>query len=253
MRNLIYLAKMAGVAPLGFLVVLCVTAPAAHAQTTQDASASYAAQSSDTPDVLKVKAIETSWAEALVKKDQYALDLALAPSYVGISATGEVTTKNQAIARLFATNYSVLGYNETITSIRVLGDTAVAQGTYTLRRRWGNDVQEEQGIFTHVYARVRDTWQCVNSQQTVVSQKVAPPKTSEKKDTLFRNPFHKNKAQGSTVTMMPETPAGTPGAGTTGAGTTGAGSGTAAAPAAPAASDTPAPADAPPPVLENPK
>jgi ketosteroid isomerase-like protein len=242
---------MAGVAPLGFLVVLSVTAPAAHAQTTQDASASYAAQSSDTPDVLKVKDIETSWAEALVKKDQYALDLALAPSYVGISATGEVTTKNQAIARLFATNYSVLGYNETITSIRVLGDTAVAQGTYTLRRRWGNDVQEEQGIFTHVYGRVRDTWQCVNGQQTVVSQKVAPPKTSEKKDTLFRNPFHKNKAQGSTVTMMPETaaPAATPVAGTTAA----AGSATPAAPAAPAASDTPTPADAPPPVLENPK
>jgi ketosteroid isomerase-like protein len=251
MRNLIWLAKMAGVAPLGFLVVLSVTAPAAHAQTTQDASASYAAQSSDTPDVLKVKDIETSWAEALVKKDQYALDLALAPSYVGISATGEVTTKNQAIARLFATNYSVLGYNETITSIRVLGDTAVAQGTYTLRRRWGNDVQEEQGIFTHVYGRVRDTWQCVNGQQTVVSQKVAPPKTSEKKDTLFRNPFHKNKAQGSTVTMMPETPApaATPAAGTTAA----AGSATPAAPAAPAASDTPTPADAPPPVLENPK
>jgi ketosteroid isomerase-like protein len=236
---------MAGVAPLGFLVVLSVTAPAAHAQTTQDASASYAAQSSDTPDVLKVKDIETSWAEALVKKDQYALDLALAPSYVGISATGEVTTKNQAIARLFATNYSVLGYNETITSIRVLGDTAVAQGTYTLRRRWGNDVQEEQGIFTHVYGRVRDTWQCVNGQQTVVSQKVAPPKTSEKKDTLFRNPFHKNKAQGSTVTMMPETPAP--------AATPAAGSATPAAPAAPAASDTPTPADAPPPVLENPK
>lgn len=218
-----------------------------NAQTTGDAGATYQTAIPDTPDTAKIKEIETNWAQALVKKDQYALDLALAPGYVGISATGEVTTKNQQIARLFATNYGVIGYDETITSIRVLGDTAVAQGTYALRRRWGNDVQEERGVFTHVYQRVRDTWQCVNGQMTVITQKVAPPKAAEKKDSIFHNPFSHKKQQESTVTMMPATPPpATPAPAATGT-TTGATT------PAPAASDTPAPADAPPPVLENPK
>jgi ketosteroid isomerase-like protein len=243
MRKLIWLTMMAAAAPVAISSALPV-----YAQTTQDAAANYAAATPDTPDTAKIKAIETSWAEALVKKDQYALDLALAPTYVGISATGEVTTKNQQIAHLFTPNYGVLGYDETITSIRVQGDTAVAQGTYTLRRRWGNDVQEERGIFTHVYQRVRDTWQCINGQMTVVAQKIAPPRAAEKKDSLFRNPFAKKKPQGSSVTMVQPTPAPAapaPAATATGTSTPAASGST--------ATDTPAPADAPPPVLENPK
>ena len=149
---------------------------------------SVAVAEEESPDVAKIRVIETNWATALVKKDQYALDLSLAPTFVDISATGEVTTKNQQIARLFSPNYAVLAYNETLTSVRVLGETAIAQGTYTLRRKWGNEEQEERGVFTHVYQRVRDTWQCVNAQRTIVREQVAPPK-KEKAELPFHIPF----------------------------------------------------------------
>lgn len=180
---------------LAALVAVCSAVPA----RAQDAAA-------DSPDVAKVRQIESDWASALVKKDQYALDLALGPTYVDISATGEVTTKNQQIAHLFAPNYGLLAYNATITSIRVLGDTAIAQGTYTLRRKWGGDVQEERGIFTHLYQRTRDSWQCVNGQRTVVREQVAPPRKSEKAELPFHVPFTGGKKKqddnSSTVTMM---------------------------------------------------
>jgi ketosteroid isomerase-like protein len=174
--------------------------PALRAQTSE----------TDSPEIAKIREIETNWAAALVKKDQFALDLALAPTYVDISATGDVSTKNQQIARLFAENYAVLGYNETITSIRVLGDIAIAQGTYTLRRKWASDVQEDRGIFTHIYQRNRATWQCINGQRTIVKEQVGPPKKVEKAGELpFRLPFtgKKEKDDGSTVTMAPPAPA----------------------------------------------
>src|ERR1700735_5155339 len=75
------------------------------------------ANAADSPDTAKIRQTETNWSQALVKKDQYALDLALAADFVDISAGGDVTTKNQQIAHLFAADYSVLSYDETLTSI----------------------------------------------------------------------------------------------------------------------------------------
>jgi ketosteroid isomerase-like protein len=186
------------------------TALPLHAQSAADA---------DSPEAAKIRRIETNWAQALVKKDQYALDLALAPNYVDISATGDVTTKNQQIARLFAADYPVLSYDETLTSIRVLGETALAQGTYTLRHTTGaGHAEEERGIFTHVYQRARDTWQCVNAQRTVVREQPAPLRTAEKKSEMpFHVPFtghKKNEPAESSVTVAQPAPApaATPGA-----------------------------------------
>jgi ketosteroid isomerase-like protein len=208
---------------LGALVVF---SPLLHAQATAP----------DSPEVAKIRQIESNWAQALVKKDQYALDLALSPTYVDISAAGDVTTKNQQIAHLFATDYALLSYDETLTSIRVLGDTAIAQGTYKLRRKQGGHVEEERGIFTHVYQHVRESWQCINSQRTVVREQATPPRASEKKSEMsFHVPFtghKKNEAPESSVTLPQPT-------------------GAAAAAEAPAPPPQPAPQDAAPPALEN--
>ena len=48
--------------------------------------------------------VEDRWAIAVTKRDQYALELVLAPQYIGISASGDVTTRNQQIAHLFVKN-----------------------------------------------------------------------------------------------------------------------------------------------------
>lgn len=198
----------------------------------------------DSADVVKIRQIETNWATALVKQDQYALELALAPTYVDISASGEVTTKDQQIAHLYVHDYAVLGFNETLTSVRVMGESAIAQGTYTLKRKWGGEIQEERGVFTHVYARTRDTWQCVNGQRTIVREQVRPPQSAEKKSELpFHIPFtgggkkQQQQEDPSPVTVMP-----TPQQPTV-------------PPAQPAATQAPAPTpdpqDAPPPTLQN--
>jgi len=127
-----------------------------------------------------------------------------------------VTTKDQQIAHLFAADYPVLSYDETLTSIRVLGETAIAQGTYTLRRKAGGQADEERGIFTHVYHRVRDSWQCINAQRTVVREQAAPMRAAEKKSELpFHVPFtgHKknDQAESSVTVAQPATaPAATP-------------------------------------------
>jgi ketosteroid isomerase-like protein len=189
----------------------------------------------DSADVVKIRQIETNWATALVKQDQYALELALAPTYVDISASGEVTTKDQQIAHLYVHDYAVLGFNETLTSVRVMGESAIAQGTYTLKRKWGGEIQEERGVFTHVYARTRDTWQCVNGQRTIVREQVRPPQSAEKKSELpFHIPFTGKKKADDTpnVTVMQPAPA---------------------APPAPTAqpAPTPDPQDAAPPALQN--
>ena len=160
-----------------------LSVPSLHAQ---------AAASTDTVEQQQVRTLETTWANALVKKDQYGLDLVLAPTFVNISATGEVTTKNQQIARMFAGNYPLETYKETLTSIRVLGDSAIAQGTYSLVRKNGAQDVEEKGIFTHVYQRVRETWQCVNAQRTVVVEHAAPPahqKAKKEGELPFHVPF----------------------------------------------------------------
>jgi ketosteroid isomerase-like protein len=203
-------------------------------------SAGVARADDNAADVAKIRQIETDWAAALVKKDQYALDLALSPTYVDISASGEVSTKNQQIAHLYSPSYGVLAYEETLTSIRVMGETAIAQGTYTQRRKWGSDVQEERGVFTHVYARSRETWQCINGQRTIVREQVGPPRSADKKGELpFHIPFtgskKKDDSSNTSVTVMPTPAASTPPPATQ------------PAPATPA----PDPADAPPPTLQD--
>jgi hypothetical protein len=75
-------------------------------------------------------------------------------------------------------------------------------------------VQEERGVFTHVYQRVRETWQCVNGQRTIVKEQLTPPKPEERKGELpFHIPFTGGKKKtddASSVTVMPTAGAATP-------------------------------------------
>src|SRR5271165_3865805 len=54
-----------------------------------------------TPEMKQMQHIEDMWDDALAKKDQYGLELVLSPQFIDISSTGDVTTRNQNIARLF--------------------------------------------------------------------------------------------------------------------------------------------------------
>jgi hypothetical protein len=58
-----------------------------------------------------------------------------------------------------------------------------------------------------VYQHVRQTWQCINGQRTIVREQVGPPKKAEKPGELpFHLPFtgkKKDADDGSSVTVAP--------------------------------------------------
>ncbi|HTZ89577.1 MAG TPA: nuclear transport factor 2 family protein [Alloacidobacterium sp.] len=133
--------------------------------------------------------LEDQWSDAIVKRDQYGLELLLSPLYVGISANGEVSTRNQQIALLFQKTNDPLTMEQRVISARMLGDIAVVNGTYITRHKSGSETVEERGIFTHVYQRVRSNWLCINSQRTIVAEDSgARQKTAKKSNAEL--PFH---------------------------------------------------------------
>jgi hypothetical protein len=52
------------------------------------------------PAFREMQQVEDRWNDAVTKRDQYGLELVLAPQFIGISASGDVTTRNQQIAQL---------------------------------------------------------------------------------------------------------------------------------------------------------
>jgi Domain of unknown function (DUF4440) len=148
-----------------------------------------------------------------VKADQYQMENLLSPLYVDISATGEVTTRNQQIADLFVKDGSEpVSMEQKVVSVRTFGDTAIVSGTYIMRFRENGRVREERGIFTHVYNRERNHWACVNAQRTaVVDLTPSSQKTQQKSNAPL--PFHiplfhqgAQSTQPASAQNMPATP-----------------------------------------------
>ncbi len=135
--------------------------------------------------------IEDQWSNALAKRDQYALELVLSPQFVNISADGDVRTRNQEIAFVLNKYPDMISLEQKAVSVRMLGDVAVVNGTYILRRRANGRPVEEKGIFSHVYQRTRSAWQCLNAQRTIVVEQGLDRKASTTaKKSGAELPFH---------------------------------------------------------------
>jgi ketosteroid isomerase-like protein len=80
-----------------------------------------------------------------------------------------------------------LHLEQRVITVRMLGDIAVANGTYELRRKAGLAPVEEKGVFTHVFERARGGWLCINSQRTKLP---ADSSSKAKKQTGAEAPFH---------------------------------------------------------------
>lgn len=142
------------------------------------------------PEVQQFQSLEDQWSNAVVKNDQYTLEFLLSPVFVNISATGDVTTRNQQIAQLFDKGDEPVSLEQRVISVRTFGDTAVVSGTYIAKWRTEGNVREERGIFTHVYNHDRSHWACVNAQRTaVVDLKPGKPQHASRKSDASE-PFH---------------------------------------------------------------
>ena len=139
------------------------------------------------PEIAQFQKIEDGWSDAVNRRDQYGLELVLSPLLVDVSASGDVTTRNQQVAQLLGNEDKSLSLTQKVITVRMLGDIAVANGTYTLHHKVGSGEVDEKGVFTQVFERVHAGWLCVNSQRTVLRQDAS---SKQKRSTANETPLH---------------------------------------------------------------
>jgi ketosteroid isomerase-like protein len=169
---------------------LLLSCCAAIAQTPPAAPApvSTAVATTQSADLTQFQKIEDSWSNAVNQHDQYSLENVLSPLFVDVAANGDITTRNQQIVQAISTDDKTIWLTQKIITVRMLGDIAVANGTYTLHHRANSGPVDEKGVFTHVFERLRGGWACVNSQRTALKQDNATSK--QKKQSQASEPFH---------------------------------------------------------------
>jgi len=173
-------------------VFLCCAAAAQNPAPEPAAGASPASPqegvtTSVSPEVAQFQKIEDSWSDAVNRRDQYGLELVLSPLFVDVSASGDVTTRNQQVVQVISGEDKTVYLTQKVVTVRMLGDIAVVNGTYTLHHKVNSGPVDEKGIFTHVFERVRGGWLCINSQRTVLRQEMS---TKQKKASTAEMPFH---------------------------------------------------------------
>jgi len=141
--------------------------------------------------VAQFQKIEDTWSDAVNKRDQYGLELVLSPLLVDVSASGDVTTRNQQVVQLINGDDKTINLAQKVITVRMLGDVAVANGTYMLHHRVNGQPVDEKGVFTHVFQRVRGGWLCVNSQRTVLrTDSGGKQKQKKQQSSTADEPFH---------------------------------------------------------------
>jgi ketosteroid isomerase-like protein len=156
--------------------------------TGSDAATTLAGVTSTvSPEVAQFQKIEDSWSDAVNRHDQYGLELVLSPLFVDIAANGDVTTRNQQVALVLSGEDKTLYLTQKVVTVRMLGDIAVANGTYNLHHKVNSTEVDEKGVFTHVFERTHGGWLCINSQRTVLRQDAGG---KQKKAAATETPFH---------------------------------------------------------------
>lgn len=169
-------------------ITFCLLMPGLVASAQQATRASAAP-----PEFKEMQQLEDRWNNAVTKRDQYALELVLAPQFIGISATGDVTTRNQQIAQLFVKGAEPDSLSQKVVSVRFVGDVAIVNGTYVMNWKTDKGPVLEKGIFSHVFEHVRTNWLCLNSQRTVVAesrQRAAAEEKPKSKRSDAELPMH---------------------------------------------------------------
>jgi ketosteroid isomerase-like protein len=146
-----------------------------------------AVTSTQSPEIDQFQKIENNWSDSINRHDQYALELVLSPLFVDVAASGDITTRNQQLAQVITGEDKTVYLTQKVITVRMLGDIAVANGTYTLHHKVNVAQVDEKGVFTHVFERLRGGWVCVNSQRTALRE---DNNVKTKKSSNTEMPFH---------------------------------------------------------------
>ena len=184
------------------------------AQSSEGSAAPAAAKAStatsaESPEIRELQKVEDSWTTALNQRDQYGLELVLSPLFVNVSATGDITTRNQQIVALINQEDKAATTDARVITVRMLGDVAVANGTYTLTHKLNGGMVEEKGVFTHVFQRVHGNWVCLNAQRTMLREEAPGKAKKAKSESKAELPFHIplfSKGDKSTGPTTPNSP-----------------------------------------------
>ena len=178
-------------------LLFALLSASALAQSPAPASA---AASAESPDIHQLQLVEDKWSSALNQRDQYALELVLSPLFVNVASNGDVTTRNQQVVSLINQEDKTAATDQHVITVRMLGDVAVANGTYSYTHKIDGKEIEEKGVFTHVFERQHGNWLCLNAQRTLINQttpgkaKATRAKTQSKAELPFHIPlFTKDK------------------------------------------------------------
>lgn len=174
---------------LSLVVFACCTLPAQAPDSDSAAPAAAGAASTQPAAVTQFQKIEDSWSDAVNRRDQYGLELVLSPLFVDISASGNVTTRNQQVAQAISNDDKTLSLTQKVVTVRMLGDVAIANGTYDLHYKVNTSQVDEKGVFTQVFQRVHGGWLCINSQRTLLRAD-AGSKTKKSQQSTAEEPFH---------------------------------------------------------------
>jgi len=165
----------------------CIAVAQSPAPSTPTNTIAPSVTSAESPEIREFQKIEDSWSDAVNQRDQYALELVLSPLFVDVAATGDITTRNQQVATLITGEDKTIHLDQRVITVRMLGDIAVANGTYTLHHKVNSAEANEKGIFTHVFERVHGGWLCINSQRTTLREE---SNAKQKKQSNAELPFH---------------------------------------------------------------
>ena len=172
----------------GFSVFLfSVCSAAAQNPVAPPVAPQTAAASAESPAILEFQKIEDAWSNAMNVRDQYALELVLSPLFIDVSASGDITTRNQQLAQLITGEDKTLHLEQKVITVRMMGDIAVANGTYVMHHKMGSALVDEKGVFTHVFERTHGGWMCINSQRTKLPEDTG---VKHKKQSNDETPFH---------------------------------------------------------------
>jgi len=129
-----------------FLLICSVVFAQSPAPTPVAGVAPAPSTSAQSPEIRDFQKIEDTWTGALNQRDQYSLELVLSPLFVDISATGDITTRNQQLAQLITGEDKNMHMEQRVITVRMMGDVAVANGTYELHHKAGSAQVDEMGV-----------------------------------------------------------------------------------------------------------
>ena len=113
-----------------------------------------------------IRQASADWATSVATNDSSVLERILADDFVWV-LEGRILNKAQAVAEAAAGPGPFLSNTLDYVNIRFFGDTALAQGRETWRRRSG-PVRHGRFIWTDTWLRRNGTWQVVASQDSAI-------------------------------------------------------------------------------------